>query len=286
MAVPDPSRASTGEELAECLRLLRIQADSPSLRTLESRAKHGSGLLPGTRLQRAPLGRTAIGDVLAGRKFPGKAFLLTLVEACGVDLETDRRWEHAWDQLAPRQLAASRNEVGELRHKAADTEAENQKLRQELAGAKARIHELQREQTALRQLLMTVRERERQLSDSIGKEHRRNRQLELALHPMPPEPARGRPSPQENIARILQAGPVLEAQFPEAMNKLRQMPGRDAAGVLARLDPYIFQAVLGYLGQQPAEWHEEMISFVPVGPQRDVAADWWRHTRLRRSPAP
>ncbi len=38
--------------------------------------------------------------MLSGRKFPNrKAFFLTFVEACGVNLEVDRRWEHAWDRL-------------------------------------------------------------------------------------------------------------------------------------------------------------------------------------------
>ena len=51
-------------------------------------------------LPRIPLKRATITDVLAGRKFPRKAFLLTFVEACGVDLEEDDRWEQAWNCLA------------------------------------------------------------------------------------------------------------------------------------------------------------------------------------------
>jgi hypothetical protein len=50
-------------------------------------------------MERVRLGRSTIADVLAGRKFPGKAFLLTFVEACGVNIESDHRWEQAWDRL-------------------------------------------------------------------------------------------------------------------------------------------------------------------------------------------
>jgi hypothetical protein len=38
--------------------------------------------------------------MLQGKKLPGKAFVLTFAEACGADLEADRRWEQAWDGLA------------------------------------------------------------------------------------------------------------------------------------------------------------------------------------------
>ena len=96
----DLSQATSIEDLARCLRRLHVRADSPSLRTLEDRTKHANGLLPGTRIERVPLRRTTLSEVLQGRLFPRKAILLTFVEACGVDLETDRRWEQAWDRLA------------------------------------------------------------------------------------------------------------------------------------------------------------------------------------------
>jgi hypothetical protein len=137
VGIPDPSQASTWEDLAECLRLLHIRADRPSLRTLETRTKHASGELPGTRLKRVPLGRTTISDVLAGQKFPGKAFLLTLVEACGADLQTDRRWEQAWDQLAPRHVTPGRTEAEELRQQLAAARDEAEQLRSQVAAATA-----------------------------------------------------------------------------------------------------------------------------------------------------
>jgi len=47
------------------------------------------------------LGRTPLNDMLRGRKFPKKAFMLTFVYFCGIDLEVDRSWEDAWNRLAP-----------------------------------------------------------------------------------------------------------------------------------------------------------------------------------------
>jgi hypothetical protein len=71
--------------------------------------------------------------MLRGQKLPRKAFLLTFVEVCGVDLETDRRWEQAWDRLAladhdrAQNSAASeieqlRRQVAELRRQLAESE--------------------------------------------------------------------------------------------------------------------------------------------------------------------
>ena len=97
---PDPAGADSLEDLAECLRLLHIQAGKPAYRLLEHETGRRAGQqLPGSRFKRVRLGRGNITDVLVGRKFPGKAFLLTFVDACGIALETDRRWEQAWDRL-------------------------------------------------------------------------------------------------------------------------------------------------------------------------------------------
>ena len=122
---PDPAQVASLEELAECLRQLRVRADRPSLRELEDRTKHANELLPGTQFKQVRLGRTNLSDVLRGTQFPKKAFLLTLVDALHVDLGADRRWEQAWDRLAPRYLDRA-------------PETESGQLRQELAEAKAR----------------------------------------------------------------------------------------------------------------------------------------------------
>jgi len=96
----DPAQAASLGDLARCLRQVRLRADKPSFRVLEERTKHANGLLPGTKIERVPLRRSTLSEVLQGQAFPRKGFLLTFVEACGVDLEADHRWERAWDRLA------------------------------------------------------------------------------------------------------------------------------------------------------------------------------------------
>jgi hypothetical protein len=107
MDQPDPAQAASLEDLAHCLRHLRTLADTPTYRELERRTVQAEGVLPGTHLRRVPLKRATIAEVLAGHTFPRKAFLLTLVEACGIDIQEDRRWEQAWIRLAIRYQAQS-----------------------------------------------------------------------------------------------------------------------------------------------------------------------------------
>ena len=135
----DPDRIATLDDLAACLRQLRLLADSPSYRDLEGRTVRRDGILPGTDLKRVPLKRDALTQVLAGAKFPRKAFLLTFVEALGVDLRAEHRWEQAWNRLAVqyqeqadaaaaeqfrRQLAAAEQRADDARAKADRAEAE------------------------------------------------------------------------------------------------------------------------------------------------------------------
>jgi uncharacterized protein YdhG (YjbR/CyaY superfamily) len=69
--------------------------------------------------------------VLLGRKFPTKAFLLTFVHACGIDLTNDHRWEQAWDRLVVQEQLATAPLGGDekLRH-------ENEELRRQIAALK------------------------------------------------------------------------------------------------------------------------------------------------------
>ncbi|MFI8203584.1 FxSxx-COOH system tetratricopeptide repeat protein [Streptomyces sp. NPDC085937] len=88
----DPSQASNKEDLARFMRMIRAQADSPSYRDLEkSAAAQGKG---------RSLPRTTLGEVLRGRKFPSKAFLLTFVELCGAEPGEVQVWETTWNRLA------------------------------------------------------------------------------------------------------------------------------------------------------------------------------------------
>ncbi len=154
----DPSQATSLEDLAECLRQLRLEADRPALRILQDRTIHKGGLLPGSGLKRVPLRRTTLSQVLSAQTFPRKAFLLTLVEACGVNLETDRRWEQAWNRLAPRYLNQESEEEPLREHAAAEEEANQLQARAHDAEAHAaqaeqRSKELAAEVDRLRQQL-------------------------------------------------------------------------------------------------------------------------------------
>ncbi|QEV21581.1 tetratricopeptide repeat protein [Streptomyces alboniger] len=86
----DPSVAQTKEELSRFMHMLRARADSPSYRDLEKAAVSLGTSLP----------RTTLGEVLRGRRFPSKAFLLTFVRLCGADLEEMQVWEGVWNRLA------------------------------------------------------------------------------------------------------------------------------------------------------------------------------------------
>ena len=135
---PDPAIAANLDDLASCLKYIHLLADRPTYRTLEQQTACEGGFLPGTRLKRVKLTRSTVSDVLIGRKFPGKAFLLTFVDACGVDLEHDRRWEQAWDRLAVQyQQALPLEEAERLRREEVERlRQETEELRRQLTAAK------------------------------------------------------------------------------------------------------------------------------------------------------
>ena len=138
----DPTTAASFDDLAARLRHVHLLADKPTYRALEQQTAREGGFLPGTRLRRVRLTRSTLSDVLLGRKFPGKAFLLTFVDVCGIDLEKDRRWEQAWDRLAPQYL-----------DQAAEAEVEAEQLRRQLAELKAQANRVGKEVVQLRQQL-------------------------------------------------------------------------------------------------------------------------------------
>jgi CRP-like cAMP-binding protein len=96
----NPLNARNAAELAEYLGRLHLNAGSPTGRAVEELTGTGQGYLPHTKLLRTGVGRTNLGLILSGKKFPKKAVFLTVVEALGVDLNLDRRWELAWIQVA------------------------------------------------------------------------------------------------------------------------------------------------------------------------------------------
>jgi predicted RNase H-like nuclease (RuvC/YqgF family) len=163
---PDPSQAGSADELTECLNHLYVRADRPSLRQLELQTKHVNGQLPGTHLKRVTLGRSTVNDVLRGVKFPRKAFLLSLVEALGVDQAAISQWEEAWDRLAVDQAA-----VAEKRFN-----AEAEQLRRELTGAEAHIREAEAKAEDLHQQLAAARESSERLQDAEARAERAEQQ--------------------------------------------------------------------------------------------------------------
>jgi serine/threonine protein kinase len=188
MEGPDPSRVNTMEDLARCLLQLHIRADKPSLRALEQRTGKaaGSPLADGT-LRSVRLGRSSLHYVLHGRTFPKKAFLLTFVEACGIDLAADHRWEDAWNRLAaqnaentapqetnPRQqirqdrvraeraaegIEQLRRQLGQIRARAERAEKGNEQLRRQLVQVQAQADRTEKENEQLRWRLGQVQAR-------------------------------------------------------------------------------------------------------------------------------
>ena len=89
-----------------------------------------------------------------GVKFPKKAFLLTFVEACGVDVEADRRWEQAWDRLA-----------GQYLNQAGQAQTELDQLRQEVTQLREQLG-APREAAESQMALAVLEEARQQLVDA------------------------------------------------------------------------------------------------------------------------
>lgn len=146
----DPATAANLNDLAVCLRRVHLIADRPTYRSLEQQTIHANEFLPGTRLKQVRLTRSTLSDVLRGRKFPGKAFMLTFLEACGIDIENDPRWEQAWDRLAFQYLYPAVYPGAEI-----DTE----QLRRQLAEAETLADQAAHDANELRKQLARPRER-------------------------------------------------------------------------------------------------------------------------------
>ena len=84
--------ASTREELADLLNELHILADRPSLRDLNKWSVD--------KAKRTQLAKTTVADMLAGKRLPSKAVLLTFVEACDVPEDRLGPWKKAWGRIA------------------------------------------------------------------------------------------------------------------------------------------------------------------------------------------
>jgi len=176
----DPSQAASLEDLAVCLRQLHLLADKPTYRTLEQRTLHASGKLPGTGLTRVPLRRSTLSEALQGRMLPGKAFFLTFVEACDIELETDLRWEKAWNRVALQHqahapevsVAQLYEQLGDLRRQLAEAEqratsADNHELVGVQETAAARLNLVIRRAEVAESLLQWERKQSRSRFTSV-----------------------------------------------------------------------------------------------------------------------
>ena len=257
MEGPDPSYADTVDDLARCLLQLHIWADTPSLRTLEQRTGKAAGrpLADGV-LRSVRLGRSSLHDILHGRKFPKKAFLLTFVDACGIDLTTDRRWEEAWNRLAPRyagdfaaQDADPRQQVEQIRVRAEQAEKENEQLRQQVEQIRARAEQAEKENEQLRQQVEQIRARAEQAE---GENEQLRRQASSGTGPLQTSVVTGQMAltPQSGRkAPVRETPPARETPVRETLRRWDP----------ERIGPYVVLGRLGsgsmgqvYLGRSPA----------------------------------
>ena len=98
----DLTAVHTRDQLAEALRVIRVRADNPSLRTLVARTRHGE----------TPLSKTAVAEMLRGVRFPRKAVMVTFLRACGVPDDAMEPWRRAWEQVAVAADASLRSGSG------------------------------------------------------------------------------------------------------------------------------------------------------------------------------
>lgn len=102
----DLDAVSTRGELAAMLREVRIRADRPSLRTLETMTRHGHH----------PLSKTAVAEMLNGLRLPRKVVMVTFLRACGVREDDIDSWQHAWERVASREAVRTRSEATQWTH--------------------------------------------------------------------------------------------------------------------------------------------------------------------------
>jgi hypothetical protein len=134
------SAVRTHDELVKLLKRVRVRADNPSLRSLETT----------TRDFDRPLSKTVVAEMLKGDRFPHLAVMLSFLKACGVPAKAIEPWQRAWERVAETrhqeaQLeeiqrpgtsgATDKTEITRLREQVDRLTADNEKLRlAQLAG--------------------------------------------------------------------------------------------------------------------------------------------------------
>jgi hypothetical protein len=158
----DLAAVGTRDDLLALLRMVYIRADKPALRTLEAKTRHSTN----------PLSKTSVAEMLNGVRFPRKAVMIAFVRACGVPDDATGSWRRAWERVATSEEAArsgaiEQTEIRELREQVSQLNADNEKLRLELAkkpdspppqDSSAEQARLLQEISTLRSLLASVAE--------------------------------------------------------------------------------------------------------------------------------
>jgi transcriptional regulator with XRE-family HTH domain len=80
----------TSDQLAALLRIVHLRVDRPSLRLLAAKTRHDS----------TPLSRTAVSEMLSGRRFPRKAVMIAFLRTCGLSDAQAEPWKRAWERIA------------------------------------------------------------------------------------------------------------------------------------------------------------------------------------------
>ena len=117
------------DDLLAMLRLIRIRADNPSVRTLEARTRHST----------APVSKTVVSEMLRGARFPAKAVMVSFLRACGVPEVELEPWRRAWERVVAENAPgeppspAEPTEASQLQHQVEQLMAENERLRLQLS---------------------------------------------------------------------------------------------------------------------------------------------------------
>jgi hypothetical protein len=129
----------THDELVKLLKRVRVRADNPSLRSLETT----------TRDFDRPLSKTVVAEMLRGDRFPSLAVMLSFLEACRVPADAIEPWQRAWERVAEsRHQEAQLEEIQRPGAPESAAETENTRLREQVGQLTAEIEKLRLAQLA------------------------------------------------------------------------------------------------------------------------------------------
>ncbi|HEX4831974.1 MAG TPA: gluconokinase, GntK/IdnK-type [Trebonia sp.] len=231
---------------------MRARAVKPSLREIQERTKHAHGLLPGTRLRRAPLGRTAISDVLKGSIFPAMGGLMEwrqAIEPPAAALAARRPYAPACRDLLT--LSRRLHELGDTSGFVDDTPA-GQRIRADYEDVDARFHEALLEASG-NEMFSAQRDPVREALS-----YRIRREWEGIYGP---DSAPGgvrrfpiRPAPLSLWLHQALATAIAQAQAGPAMRFVRAIVAEVDSGTLPASEADELEGAPGQLDQRDADW--------------------------------